>query len=129
MEPHQQNILTKIINFVKNKFLLIITQLLIITLSFAFGFINGGKIINRPPLYICQDVFFATSTDTDNTDKYINTSIMNKQSGYVASKNGKYYYPLDCSLVNKLSNKNKIYFNTKEEAEAQGYIYNSRCDN
>jgi len=41
---------------------------------------------------------------------------------YVASKRGKKYYELNSKEAKKLSEKNKIYFKTKEEVEEAGYI-------
>ncbi len=46
---------------------------------------------------------------------------------YVASSHGKRYYPTSCSAANNLSEANKIYFNTKEEAEAAGYTKSASC--
>jgi hypothetical protein len=40
---------------------------------------------------------------------------------YVASKRGKKYYDINSKSAQTLSEKNKIYFKTKEEAEESGY--------
>ena len=59
-------------------------------------------------------------------------SLLNQEqteNRFVASSRGKYYYPVNCSLANNLSEKNKIYFSSKEEAESRGYIYQTKCDN
>lgn len=40
---------------------------------------------------------------------------------FVASKNGKKYYPLSCGGAKRIKEENKIYFATTEEAERAGY--------
>ena len=113
--PHQDNILSKIFIFVKKDWFLILGELLLLSLVFTTGFIIGGKIISRPPLIIDKELIV-------NLDKEIASSL------FVASSQGKYYYPVDCSLAQNLSEKNKIYFSTKEEAEGRGYLQNSKCE-
>lgn len=46
---------------------------------------------------------------------------------YVASKNGTKYYLPSCGTANRIKEENKIYFNTKEEAEAAGFGPSSTC--
>ncbi len=41
---------------------------------------------------------------------------------FVASKQGKYYYPIDSKEGMKLSDKTKLYFETEEEAKGAGYV-------
>lgn len=50
------------------------------------------------------------STQTTQNEKQI-----------VASKNGETYYYVWCSGANRIKEENKIYFNSKEEAEKAGY--------
>lgn len=40
---------------------------------------------------------------------------------YVASKNGTKYHPIDSGTANRIKDENKVYFQTKEEAEKAGY--------
>jgi hypothetical protein len=47
---------------------------------------------------------------------------------YVASKNGKLYYTADCKGAERLSEKNKIWFNTEEEAVNAGYEEALSCN-
>lgn len=47
--------------------------------------------------------------------------------GYVASKIGSKYYPIDCSAGDKLKESNKIYFSTEKEAIEAGYTKSSSC--
>lgn len=41
-------------------------------------------------------------------------------STYVASKNGKRYYPAECSAGNRIKEENKVYFKTEQEAQNRG---------
>lgn len=47
--------------------------------------------------------------------------------GYVASKNGTKYHLPWCSGAKQMKEENKIWFQTKEEAEAQGYAPAANC--
>lgn len=72
----------------------------------------------------------------DNSNKIINVEnesmYNNSQSAslgvYVASKNGKLYYTSDCKAAGRLSEKTKISWNTKEEAEIAGYVFAESCN-
>jgi len=46
---------------------------------------------------------------------------------FVASINGQAYYPKDCASANRIKEENKIWFDSKEEAEAQGYRPAQNC--
>jgi hypothetical protein len=124
MKPHQSHILSKIFIFVKKDWFLILGELLLLSLVFTTGFIIGGKIITRPPLIIDKELIVNLDDNSTSSGQAINPS----QTLFVASSRGKYYYPVDCSLAQNLSEKNKIYFSTKEEAESRGYLKNTRCE-
>ena len=47
----------------------------------------------------------------------------------VASKNGKAYYFINCSGVSRISEKNKIYFASEDEASKAGYHIAANCKN
>ncbi|MDD5760607.1 MAG: hypothetical protein PHF45_00900 [Candidatus Pacebacteria bacterium] len=123
--PHRFEILTKIIIFVKKYFWLVSCAFLIIILSFSLGIIIGANILSRPPMIIEKELVLDLETGLAEV-KTKSESL--EEFPYVASSRGKYYYPVDCSLANTLKEENKIYFKSKEEAEANGYVYNTRCD-
>jgi len=50
-----------------------------------------------------------------------------KQKLYVASKNGKIYYSLNCSGINRIKPENQIWFASKTEAEKSGYTLSTTC--
>jgi len=62
--------------------------------------------------------------DENNSSNKIN---MNREGMYVASKNGKMYYRLDCSGAGRIKEENKVWFATSKDAEDSGYQYASSC--
>ena len=46
---------------------------------------------------------------------------------YVASKNGKLYYGVDCSGAKRIAEKNQVWFASREDAEKSGYTLSSSC--
>lgn len=47
---------------------------------------------------------------------------------YVASKRGKRFYPVECSASSSIVLKNRVYFNTREEAIQKGYSPSPSCE-
>ena len=50
-----------------------------------------------------------------------------KNGSFVASKSGSVYYAMWCSGVSRIREENKVWFQTKEEAKAQGYRPAKNC--
>lgn len=48
------------------------------------------------------------------------TTSTNGQQHYVASVNGKRYYPVECSAANSIKEENKRYYATEQEAQNDG---------
>ncbi len=75
--------------------------------------------------------FPVTSSPTVTTPaaplKTVPTAAKPVTGAYVASSRGKRYYPVSCNAANNLSEANKIYFATKEEAEKAGYTPSASC--
>lgn len=46
---------------------------------------------------------------------------------YVASKNGKTYYPVSCSGARRIKEGNRVYFTSTSEAEQRGYTLSKTC--
>jgi len=57
--------------------------------------------------------------ETDNMQ--VNQSVINDYK-FVASKKGKRYYAIDSAAAKNLSEKNKVYFNSEEEAQKAGFL-------
>ena len=49
------------------------------------------------------------------------------RAGFFASSRGKKYYPVGCTAGASLKEENKIWFDTREVAEAAGYELSSSC--
>lgn len=49
------------------------------------------------------------------------TAELESGSRFVASSRGKYFYPINCPQGQGLSEKNKIFFDTMEEAQKAGF--------
>ncbi len=124
MLPHRDNILSKIFVFVKKDWFFIVLELLLLSFVFSLGFIKGGQIISRPALVVDKELIVNLNEESTASNQLTTKG----QSLFVASSRGKYYYPVDCSLAQNLSEKNKIYFQNKEEAESRGYIQNTKCE-
>ena len=48
-------------------------------------------------------------------------------SNFMASINGKVYYPVNCEAAKRIKEENRIWFASKEEAEADGYTPAQNC--
>lgn len=46
---------------------------------------------------------------------------------FVASVNGTKYYPVGCSSAGRISDGNKVWFDSEQQAEAQGYTKATNC--
>ncbi len=47
--------------------------------------------------------------------------------GFVASINGKSYYPKDCKAANVIKDENRLWFDSTKAAESQGYTPAKNC--
>lgn len=73
---------------------------------------------------------YGTNKKTENAANNPNSSLIIPDSSgrYVASKNGTaYHYPW-CPSALKIKEENKVWFNTKEEAEKAGYKPAGNCE-
>ncbi len=104
----------KLINDFLNKKDIFLILLLILTSIASFGLGRLSKIEeNKTPIQI----EFTPQTLNDNQIK----------GEYVASKNGSKYYLPWCSGVKKISENNKVWFNSKKEAKNKGYTPATNC--
>ena len=56
-----------------------------------------------------------------------NVTLVKTTNNFFASKKGKKYYPVGCSAGKTIKPENKIYFNTRLDAEKAGYVLSSSC--
>lgn len=68
---------------------------------------------------------------TEGDTGLYNTKLFTKQSPisgvFVGSKSGKVYYPPWCAAVKRIHDENKIWFASKDDAEAKGYRPSTSC--
>ena len=100
----------------------------ILVLGFLIGLGIGLLINNNEPSQIIIDknakIGLPAQSDGQVTDTSNNYKIL---GDFLASINGEAYYPKDCAAANRIKEENRIWFNTKEEAEIQGYRPAQNC--
>lgn len=113
----------------KSRYQNIIFAALILMLIFSIG-LGIGLLVrpNKPvPIIIDKNVKIGLPAQqlelSENYKKLFNFSGGN----FVASINGKNYYPKDCPSAKKIKEENIIWFNSAEEAEAGGYALAKNC--
>ena len=137
------NLKQKIKGFFKDNIDLIITPLILIIVGISAFFLGrssqsildnnniyivNSKIGDRPETQSASSVVPLKQYINDNQN--INTikgSQEPQNAVYVASSRGKLYYRIGCGGSTKLSVANKLFFNTKEQAEAKGYTPAKNC--
>ena len=110
--------------------------ILILVAFGAFGLGRLSKIEgSRVPIRIENAVEFpktSTSSSSAQTETAQAVSVIAslpspESSQFVGSKSGTKYYLPWCSGVKRITDANKIYFTSKEDAEARGYAPASNC--
>lgn len=122
---------SKYTNLIKlwEKYQNIIFSVLVLILIFSAG-LGIGLLIrqkNPAPIIIDKNVKIGLparqSELSENDEKSFNFSGGN----FVASINGKNYYPKDCPSAQRIKEENMIWFGSAEEAEADGYAPAKNC--
>ncbi len=91
--------------------------------SFEFGRLSS--IGERGTISISKEVY-TSSIQIPHPSSTI--TAQNNTGAYVASKSGSLYYTPTCSGASRIKEENKVWFQTKEAAEARGYK-TAHCDN
>lgn len=68
-----------------------------------------------------------SESDADANDSEVGNTAEAQKGDIVASSRGSKYYYVYCSGAKSLSEANKIYFSSEEEAEANGYSLSASC--
>ncbi len=119
----------------------ILTVLIVILVglgSFGLGRLSKGSTEGQfkvlYPSQSAQNAFSEVNLDnTAQTSKIgvssdLASSSTSKSSGnFFASKRGHKYYPVDCSAGKTIKQENRVYFETREEAEKAGFTLSSSC--
>jgi len=116
----------KLFNLINGKFFIPAVIVLIAIVSFSLGRISGLQDKRPPVRIISNNSSQINSVSSVQQTAAVGASDINGGS-VVASKNGtKYHYPW-CAGAKQISDKNKITFNSTEEARAAGYTPASNC--
>ena len=108
---------------------------LLISLVLVLGFLIGlgaGLLINSnqvSPIIIDKNIKVGLSAPA-NYEASGNSSAPKKPAmsgNFVVSINGKAYYPANCEAAKRIKEENRIWFASKEEAEADGYKSAQNC--
>ncbi|MEI8130068.1 MAG: hypothetical protein WCG55_01020 [bacterium] len=96
-------------------------------ISFYLGYVARAETHKEPLVAIeCPLNAYISPISSDISSSHVSTQ--NAQSGaFIASKNGKKYYPASCAGASKIKATNRVYFQTSKEAESAGYSLASQC--
>ena len=119
--------LDKTKDFVSGKYFVLTVVILLVITAFSLGRISGLQ-EKKPAVRVLNNFGEVRGASTQNEATPAQNDIVQASSGQVvASKNGtKYHYPW-CAGAKQISDKNKITFNSTEEARAKGYTPASNC--
>lgn len=111
---------------------IIIVTGLIFLLVFFLG-LGAGLLIRQPesnPIIIDKNVKVGLPNTLDKITQQTEFSenLINFSGGnFVASINGKAYYPKGCKSANVIKEENRVWFESAEEAEGEGYARAKNC--
>lgn len=105
---------------------------LLVGLALTMGFLTGlgtGLLMNPnrvSPIIIDKNIKIGLSAAgrPENSNAFKKTAI---SGNFMASINGKAYYPATCEAAKRIKEENRIWFNSREEAEADGYKLAQNC--
>lgn len=103
--------------------------------SFCLGILLGinreketqGIVVEYPPYLEPISMKIGDAGPNTAPSQPSSTGSTANQGIYVASKSGTRYYLPTCSGVSRIKEENKIWFQTKEQAEARGLLPAANC--
>lgn len=98
------------------------------TVSFYLGYLAKSEAKASSPVVINCPVESYKAQNKPLSQVYKGNATLSSYE-YIASKNGKNYYPLDCQAGSRIKPENIIKFSTKDEAELAGYTLAKTCQN
>ncbi len=109
-----------------------VVLVLIGTALFSFGLGRVSVLAPRPPVVITMatssDVYLSPAADISGEGSVNQTaSAAGAGAAITGTRTTRSYYFSWCSGVNRIKEKNRVYFNSKEEAENAGYHPASSC--
>ncbi len=99
--------------------------------SFFLGRFSNSKNIDENKV-LSDNKIIDSKTNVENSDEIIEYTKkvpqVNKEEGkYLASKNGKMYYPVSCKSASRIKEKNRVYFINENDAKYLGYRKAENC--
>jgi len=108
-----------------------ITTGLVLVLGFLIG-LGSGLLVNSnqvSPIIIDKNIKIGLpimQPDLSARQTEFSQNLTNSLN-FVASINGKAYYPKNCKAANVIKEENRVWFTSAEEAEDQGYAPAKNC--
>ena len=103
--------------------------------SFAMGYGARAQVAEASPVVIeCpQDAYMpapavAAAPVSADAKGNAGSDAAQGSGAYVASKNGKSYYPVSCFAADRIKASNKVYFATEQQAQSAGYKLSGTCN-
>jgi len=103
-------------------------------IAFYIGYVARAESAKASPVVInCPAEAYMSPQGTSQTlSSSVTTAAANHSNqsigSYVASQNGKKYYPIGCAGANRIKDQNKIFFQTQMSAQAAGYTLAQACN-
>lgn len=121
------SILQRFVQQNKTDFVFVGGVILLSLISFAVGRLTAPQIPAPEPIVI-ENVTPVTEISQIEPSKDKSGGVVTSQTGkYVASISGTKYHLPSCSGAKRIKEENKVWFNSKEEAEKAGYKPASNC--
>lgn len=87
----------------------------------------GGSSEVKQPVKGIEVVQADTSTSKTTKEAMVGTTTSASSGSFVASKQGKKYFPVDCGTAKAIKEENKVYFGSETEAVSAGYERSLTC--
>ncbi|MFA6256920.1 MAG: hypothetical protein WCT29_01270 [Candidatus Paceibacterota bacterium] len=89
---------------------------------------SGGIKIEYPPEMVQANAISTTASNPHTTvDKMQISGTQSQEKSFFASSRGKKYYPANCSAGDSIKESNRVWFDSREEAESAGYELSASC--
>lgn len=101
--------------------------------AFGLGRLSAGSNTTVEPVRILDANVGSSSVGLGNITNNlstINTRASNTSvsvGAYIASKNGKLYYTVDCSGAKRIKKENQVWFMTESDAQKSGFTRSTAC--
>jgi hypothetical protein len=110
--------------------LFVIISICLIISAYVIGMLHGRSSLAESQLKVSGALAFepydpSLLTPKSNTPAGIGVSSGAKN--FVASANGKSYYPVNCKAASRIKEENRVWFASVAEAESQGLTPSTQC--